>query len=71
MLGRVPVDPTHLEPWLILGSIAIVTFLMVLWAVYLRKGFRRRRKRRRRNPTLAETGGLRPVQSGRDADPPI
>lgn len=71
ILGRVPVDPTHLEPWIILGSIAAVTLLVVLWAVYLRKAGRRRRKHRRRNPTLAETGGMRAERGERDEDAPI
>jgi hypothetical protein len=36
-----------------------------------RKWKKRRRDHRPRNPTLAETGGLPPIRSDGDADPPL
>jgi hypothetical protein len=106
------IDAATKDILIILGSVAFVTLLAIMWAVASRKrrrrhsrhhshhhshseqrasapeepqeepspdepGLERRRRRRRhrrrehrpRNPTLAETGGLPPVRTGRPPDP--
>jgi hypothetical protein len=64
-----------LDFFILMGAIGLVLVAAFSWALFFRKGvkrrIRRRKHRRSLNPTLAKTGGLPPVREGKKPDAPV